>query len=85
MSDDGEAQRGVVLSGLAAVLVEDDVQGQVQVILDAPWDRTAWRIAFGSGSIEATKNLVSRLSLPDFLSIRLSVIASSERKPFHLG
>lgn len=81
---DGEAQRGVVLSGLAAVLVEDDVQGPLQVILDAPMgpygveDRVWIRL-------EATKNLVSRLSLPDSLSTRLSVMAASERKPIHLG
>jgi len=85
VSGDGEAQRGVVLSGLAAVLVEDDVQGQVQVILDAPMGSSGvedhvW-IRLDRGNEEPRLEAL----LAGFLVDTPSVIASSERKPFHLG
>ncbi len=82
MSDAGEAQKGVVPSRLAAILVEDDVQGPVQVILDAPTgpygeeDRVWIRLDRGN------EEPVSRgFPCLIFLSIRLSVIASSKCKP----
>lgn len=54
--NDGEAPKGPVPSRLAAVPVEDDVHGPVQVILDAPSGPYGKEDRVGSGSIEATKN-----------------------------
>ena len=62
-ADDGEVLRRIVLSGAGVVFVEDDVEGPVAVVLDAPvgshcFETAPWGQRFGErGVVNARPDL----------------------------